>query len=122
MRSTLPRVAAASTECVPVGSSRVWPLGKTSFVHYTVSSSSRSTYAASLLSFAVVIADACMLERVIEMDTREQSRSGVDDALPGRFGSAQRGRGAAAAAAAGPAQQRDVEGSGGQFWYEAAGT
>ena len=44
---------------------------------YVFSSSSRSTYAASLLSFAAVIADACMLERVVEMDTRGPSRRGL---------------------------------------------
>ena len=80
---------------------------------YCFSSSSRSTYAASLLSFAVVIADACMLERVIECDVRKGAW--------GRY-EAPRGAPRRGAAAAGPGgvQQRDVEGSGGQFWYEGA--
>ena len=76
---------------------------------YSFSSSSRSTYAASLLSFSVVIADACMIERVVECDARR--------ADPARYVAPRRARGAAASV---PVQQRDIEGGGGWFWYEGA--
>ena len=70
-----------------------------------------------MVSFATVIADACMLERVIEMDTRRPGDNGQDEALQERFGAARRGRGTSQAEGV---QQRDVEGVGGQFWYEGA--
>ena len=38
---------------------------------FTFSASSRSTYAASLLVFSVVMADAAMIERVVSMDVLE---------------------------------------------------
>ncbi len=76
---------------------------------YCFSSSSRSTYAASLCVFSVVIADACLVDRVIESD--------VCCAHAGRYVAPRRARGAAASV---PVQQRDIEGIGGQFWYEAA--
>ena len=77
---------------------------------YCFSSSSRSTYAASLCVFSVVIGDACMVDRVIESD--------VHCANPGRFAAPRRARGGAAEPV--PAvEQRDIEGIGGQFWYEA---
>ena len=59
--------------------------------------------------FSVVIADACLVDRVIESD--------VCCAHAGRYVAPRRARGAAASV---PVQQRDIEGIGGQFWYEAA--
>ncbi len=76
---------------------------------YCFSSSSRSLYAASLLAFSVVVADACMVERVIECDARS--------ADVGRYEAPRQARDDAAAV---PVQQSDIEGGGGQFWYEGA--
>ena len=78
---------------------------------YCFSSSSRSTYAASLLVFSAVVGDACLVDRVIESD--------VQRAAPARHAAPRRARGGGADAPA-PARQRDIEGIGGQFWYEAA--
>ena len=81
---------------------------------YTFSAASRSTYAASLLVFSVVMADASMVERVVSMD--------VADAAAARY-TARAGLGAAYSMGEGPFGQvpdaRDVEGMGGRFWYEA---
>ena len=80
---------------------------------YTFSAASRSTYAASLLVFSVVMADASMVERVVSMD--------VADAAAARYARAP-------ASARYPVGEgsfgqvpdaRDVEGMGGRFWYEA---
>ena len=78
---------------------------------YSFSASSRSTYAASLLVFSVVMADAAMIERVISMDVGEAAAACYGVRAP--------------AAARGGAERvampstRDIEGMGGRFWYEA---
>jgi len=74
---------------------------------YTFAASSRSTYAASLLVFSVVMADAAMVEHVISVDASE--------AAPARYMGAPRRH-----AAAEMPEQREIEGMGGRFWYEAA--
>ena len=77
---------------------------------YSFSAASRITYVASLVVFAGVIGDACMVDRVIGVDACATA--------PGRYASAaprQRGRPTARPG------QREIEGIGGQFWYEAAG-
>ena len=63
---------------------------------------------ASLCVFSVVIADACMIDRVIDCDVRE--------APPQRFPARRPQPGTDMAAVS----QRDIEGIGGQFWYEGA--
>ena len=73
---------------------------------YAFSTASRTTYMASLLVFGAVIADAVMVERVIGMD--------VMDAAMVEGGGRQKG-----AQGARRPTQRDIEGSGGRFWYEA---
>ena len=75
---------------------------------YTFSASSRSTYMAGLLTFSAVVADAAMVERVIEMDVREGAAERFD---------APRRAVCDAAVCPGP---REIEGIGGQFWYEVA--
>ena len=60
----------------------------------------------SLLVFSVVIADACMLDRVIDCDAR--------DALLQRFPARRQLPGSDPT----PVLQRDIEGIGGQFRYE----
>ena len=74
---------------------------------YTFSASSRSTYAASLLVFSVVMADAAMIEHVVSVDAA--------DVAPARYMGAP-ARHAWVAAVPG---QREIEGMGGRFWYEA---
>ena len=61
----------------------------------------------SLLVFSVVIADACMLDRVLDCDARDAplQRFPARRQLPGSDPT--------------PVLQRDIEGIGGQFWYEA---
>ena len=68
---------------------------------------------ASLTVFAAVIGDACMIDRVLALDSAEvpEERLGV-----GVGSGSGRGRGRPVAHG-----QREVEGIGGQFWYEAAG-
>ena len=73
---------------------------------YTFSASSRTTYMASLLGFSAVISDAAMIERVIGIDVQEAAAA--RDRAPRRAGRM-----------AGAPGQREVEGIGGQFWYEA---
>ena len=68
------------------------------------------TFAASsagLLTFSVVMADAAMIERVISVD--------VGEAAPGRYTGAPARHGRAAEMP----EQREIEGMGGRFWYEA---
>ena len=84
---------------------------------YTFSAASRSTYAASLLVFSVVMADASMVERVVSMD---------GSVCGGRGGAARYVRAPASARYpmgeghfGGLPDARDVEGMGGRFWYEA---
>ena len=74
---------------------------------YAFSASSRSTYTASLLVFAAVMADAAMIERVVGVD--------ASDAAPARYGGAP----ARHAWVADVPGQREIEGMGGRFWYEA---
>jgi hypothetical protein len=76
---------------------------------YTFSASSRSTYAASLLVFSVVMADASMIERVVSMD--------VGEAAAARYGRAPSA--ARSVGGGGMPDSRDIEGMGGRFWYEA---
>jgi hypothetical protein len=76
---------------------------------YTFSTASCSTHIASQLVFAVVMADAAMVERVLEVD-------GSQDAVPGlaHMGAPQRG------ALVLPPTQRNIEGKGGRMFYEAS--
>ena len=75
---------------------------------YTFSAASRTTYMASQLGLAVVMADAAMVERVISVD--------ASDAAPGRY----TGGSAARRWAYRVPDARDVESMGGRMWYEAA--
>ena len=71
---------------------------------YVFSGRSRVTYVAQHLVFATMMADAAMVEHVISVDVARAARERWD-----------------AAAARGVAErpgQREVEGLGGQFWYE----
>lgn len=76
---------------------------------YTFSTASCSTHIASQLVFAVVMADAAMVERVLEVD-------GSQDAVPGlaHMGAPQRG------ALVLPPTQHNIEGKGGRMFYEAS--
>ena len=76
---------------------------------YTFSTASCSTHMASQLVFAAVMADAAMIERVLDVD-------GTQGATPGvaHVGAPQRG------AIALPPTQRQIEGSGGRMFYEAS--
>ena len=73
---------------------------------YAFSTASRTTYMASLLVFGAVLSDAVMVDRVIGMDVMDVAMA------------AGRGRQRGAPGARRPTQ-RDIEGGGGQFWYEA---
>ena len=73
---------------------------------FTFSASSRTTYMASLLVFGAVISDAAMVDRVIGLDVQQAAvTQGVGGRQRGSFG-LQR------------PQRREIEGSGGRFWYE----
>ena len=80
---------------------------------YSFSQSSRVTYMASLTVFAAVIGDACMIDRVLALDATEAPEERVGVGVGTGSG---RGRGRPVVHG-----QREVEGIGGQFWYEAAG-
>ena len=96
---------------------------------YCFSMASRTTYMASLLVFGTVIADACMLERVLELDTMDGAgdMEGARRAHPRQRGDGHgEGRGVNRIGLRHPmrrnewgaANSLDVEGPGGRFWYE----
>ena len=74
---------------------------------YTFSASSRVTYATGLLGLSVVSADAAMVERVVNVDASDGADERYSKA-PARHKAAARGAPSA----------REIEGMGGQFWYE----
>ena len=79
---------------------------------YTFSAPSRSTYMAGLLTLAAVAADAAMVDHVIGVDA-------CGEAAARRGRPAGRGRkGGGGLQGMSAPTQRDVEGSGGRFWYE----
>ena len=78
----------------------------------TFSHSSRSTYMAGMIGLAVVVADAMMLDTVLGLDVRGDDAR----AAPGAPRVGREGGGAWMEPAP---EQREVEGRGGAFWYEA---
>ena len=76
---------------------------------YTFSTASCTTHVASQLVFAAVMADAAMIERVLEVDGNQDAM-----ARPANAGAPQRG------AFVLPPTQRNIEGKGGRMFYEAS--
>ena len=72
---------------------------------FTFSASSRTTYMASLVVFGAVISDAAMIDRIIGMDVQAAATARENGPRHGRQRWALPGR-------------REVEGTGGRFWYE----
>ena len=79
----------------------------------TFSHSSRGTYAAGTLVFAAVIGDAALIAEVIDVDAQGRDSR----AVPGAPAPPQVG--AAAFSSSLPPTQREIEGVGGEMWYEA---
>ena len=79
----------------------------------TFSHSSRGTYAAGTLVFAAVIGDAALIAEVIDVDAQGRDSR----AVPGAPAPPQMG--AAAFSSSLPPTQREIEGVGGEMWYEA---
>ena len=75
--------------------------------------SSRGTYAAGTLVFAAVIGDAALIAEVIDVDAQGRDSR----AVPGAPAPPQMG--AAAFSSSLPPTQREIEGVGGEMWYEA---
>ena len=79
----------------------------------TFSHSSRGTYAAGMLVFAAVIGDAALIAEVIDVDAQGRDPR----AVPGAPAPPQVS--AAAFSSSLPPTQREIEGLGGEMWYEA---
>ena len=79
----------------------------------TFSHSSRGTYAAGTLVFAAVIGDAALIAEVIDVDARGRDPRAVPGApAPPQVSTA-------AFSSSLPPTQREIEGAGGEMWYEA---
>ena len=79
----------------------------------TFSHSSRGTYAAGMLVFAAVIGDAALIAEVIDVDTHGRDPR----AVPGAPAPPRADAGAFSSSL--PPTQREIEGAGGEMWYEA---
>ena len=77
------------------------------------SAGTRGTYAAGMLVFAAVIGDAALIAEVIDVDAQGRDPR----AVPGAPAPPQVG--AAAFSSSLPPTQREIEGVGGEMWYEA---
>ena len=79
----------------------------------TFSHSSRGPYAAGMLVFAAVIGDAALIAEVIDVDTHGRDPR----AVPGAPAPPRADAGAFSSSL--PPTQREIEGAGGEMWYEA---
>ena len=92
---------------------------------YSFAASSRATYMASMLCFAAVMGDACMVERAMQLSEVQGAAGRPAASMPPARRAGSGGRGGHGQSAGGQhggwgeVPYGDVVSMGGQLWYEA---